>query len=51
MDTVAHEVAHALVGPAHGHDAVWRRKAVELGGSGTPHARFLRSTGSMDWRL
>lgn len=34
MDTVAHEVAHALVGPAHGHDAVWRRKAVELGGSG-----------------
>lgn len=34
MDTVAHEVAHALVGGDHGHDAVWRRKAIELGGSG-----------------
>jgi predicted SprT family Zn-dependent metalloprotease len=29
-DTVLHEIAHALVGPGHGHDAVWRAKAVEL---------------------
>lgn len=34
MDTVAHEVAHALVGPSHGHDAVWRATAIQLGGSG-----------------
>ena len=26
-----HEVAHGLVGPGHGHDAVWKAKAVEIG--------------------
>lgn len=30
-DTILHEIAHALVGPRHGHDAVWKRKAAELG--------------------
>lgn len=30
-ETVLHEIAHALVGPAHGHDAVWRAKAVQIG--------------------
>ena len=30
-DTILHEIAHALVGPRHGHDAVWRRKAREIG--------------------
>lgn len=30
-DTLRHEVAHALVGPNHGHDEVWKRKAIELG--------------------
>lgn len=34
-DTVLHEIAHALVGVGHGHDAVWRAKAVEIGGTGT----------------
>lgn len=33
-DVVAHEVAHALVGVKHQHDAVWQRKCLELGGSG-----------------
>ena len=34
LDTILHEVAHALVGPQHGHDAVWRAKAKEVGCSG-----------------
>ena len=30
-DTILHEIAHALVGARHGHDEVWRRKALEIG--------------------
>ena len=30
-DTILHEIAHALVGPRHGHDAIWRRKAKDIG--------------------
>ncbi len=30
-DTILHEIAHALVGPTHKHDAVWRATAVRLG--------------------
>jgi predicted SprT family Zn-dependent metalloprotease len=33
-DTVLHEIAHALVGPRHGHDAVWRATAQRIGCSG-----------------
>src|SRR3954468_12751994 len=33
-DTVLHEIAHALVGPAHGHDEVWRATALRIGCSG-----------------
>jgi hypothetical protein len=32
--TILHEIAHALVGGQHGHDEVWRAKAIELGHSG-----------------
>ncbi len=31
MDTVLHEIAHALVGYGHGHGPVWKRKAAEIG--------------------
>ncbi len=34
-DTILHEVAHALVGPSHGHDAVWRARALAIGCSGS----------------
>jgi predicted SprT family Zn-dependent metalloprotease len=30
-DTILHEIAHALVGPAHGHDDVWKAKCLEIG--------------------
>ncbi len=33
-NTILHEIAHALVGRAHHHDAVWRAKAIDLGCSG-----------------
>jgi hypothetical protein len=33
-DTILHEIAHALVGPRHGHDAVWRATARRIGCSG-----------------
>jgi predicted SprT family Zn-dependent metalloprotease len=32
-ETLLHEIAHALVGPGHGHDDVWRRQVVAIGGS------------------
>jgi predicted SprT family Zn-dependent metalloprotease len=34
-NTILHEIAHALVGPHHAHDAVWRAKASQLGCTAT----------------
>ncbi|QOQ39666.1 SprT-like domain-containing protein [Trueperella pecoris] len=31
---VLHEVAHAIVGPTHGHDEIWREACVRIGGDG-----------------
>lgn len=33
-NTILHEIAHALVGPGHGHDHVWRRQALTIGCNG-----------------
>lgn len=33
-ETVLHEIAHARVGAAHGHDAVWRAEALRIGATG-----------------
>lgn len=34
VDTILHEIAHALVGKGHHHDDVWKQKAKEIGCSG-----------------
>ena len=31
VDTILHEIAHALVGPGHAHDAVWRKMCLQVG--------------------
>jgi predicted SprT family Zn-dependent metalloprotease len=42
-DTVLHEIAHALVGCHHGHDDVWRAKALAIGCSGARcHSHVLQ---------
>ena len=30
-ETLLHEICHALVGPGHGHDAVWKRMCLKVG--------------------
>ena len=32
--TILHEIAHALVGLKHGHDKVWKQKAISIGDTG-----------------
>lgn len=31
---ILHEIAHAMVGTSHGHDEVWKKKCLEIGGDG-----------------
>lgn len=34
MNVLLHEIAHALVGPGHHHNAVWQAKALQIGCDG-----------------
>lgn len=47
-ETVLHEIAHAIVGAHHGHDAVWQDQARRIGASGqrlvAPQAPRLRGS-------
>lgn len=43
-NTLIHEIAHALVGKKHGHDAVWKAKAVSIGCDGSRCGRSFEST-------
>ena len=31
---ILHEIAHALVGPGHDHDEIWKAKDLSIGGKG-----------------
>ena len=42
-DTILHEIAHAIVGPRHNHDAVWKAKAREIGCQGERCHRVQQS--------
>ncbi len=44
LDTLKHEVAHAITGHANGHNAIWRAVAVRLGAKPTacsPNVHYL----------
>ena len=47
-NTILHELAHALVGPNHSHDAVWKKMALKIGCDGSvcspmdpPDAKYI----------
>ena len=47
--TFLHELAHALVGPGHGHDEVWAKQALELGIDTTVHGLVDSSLLELPW--
>ena len=49
-DTVLHEIAHALVGAGHGHDAVWRAQARAIGCSGLRCVSETAARAPAPWR-
>ncbi len=44
-DTLLHEIAHAIVGPTHHHDRVWKAKAREIGCSAERCTTIAHSAG------
>lgn len=49
-DTILHEIAHALVGPTHGHDRVWRATARQIGCTGERLVSADAPRVEGDWR-
>jgi hypothetical protein len=41
-NTILHEIAHALVGPGHKHNEVWRRMAIKIGCNGSVRGNDAR---------
>ena len=40
-NTLLHEIAHALVGHSHGHNAIWKEKALQIGCDGKRCHNFI----------
>jgi len=47
IDVILHEIAHALVGYENGHNKVWKKKFIEIGGSGDKNPRCKPFTDSL----
>ena len=45
VNTILHEIAHALVGPRNGHNHIWKRKALEIGCDGNRCGNDVRVEG------
>lgn len=51
-ETIAHETAHAILGPGFGHDSEWAELCVDLGGSGrrqTGYPQPLYNSKNFEW--
>lgn len=50
FETIVHELAHALT-KGHGHDSIWRRKCIELGGDGQRVGGSEKIVGGEDGKI
>lgn len=44
QNTLLHEIAHALVGYGNGHNEVWRKKFIDIGGNGKIKGDYKKPT-------
>jgi predicted SprT family Zn-dependent metalloprotease len=56
INTILHEIAHALVGCNHQHDAIWHKKATEIGCDGNrcysnKISKKLKENTPIPWKL
>lgn len=51
MNTLTHEVAHALMGPGYGHSASWQARHRMLGGNGKPCSGIPQPVDTYKWSI
>ncbi len=50
LNTILHEIAHALVGSMHGHDMTWKMKAIEIGCDGNRTSQIEAKQQLAKWK-
>ncbi len=50
LNTILHEIAHALVGAMHGHDLTWKMKAIEIGCDGSRTGEIVAKQQISKWK-